>query len=222
MESPVMDVTKLPEVNEHVEYGKEVVARMQSFVVESAEDMEAASSLRQAIKDRQKAIVGLLEPFIKAAHALHKSHTTRRKEIIAPLEQAEGILNKKMVAWQTAEEARIAEEQKKLDEQAKLDAAVEAEQEGNEALAEAIIEDQVPVTAPPVEKTKTDGVSFTEKWTFQIEDESKIPPQFMIPDERAIRAHVIAMKDRAVIPGVRVYKEKSIKSKPKGMSKTSF
>jgi hypothetical protein len=222
MESQVMDVTKLPEVNEHVEYGKKMVANATDFTVETAEHMEIAAGIRQAIKDRQKAIVGLLEPFIKAAHALHKSHTTRRKEIIAPLEQAEGILNKKMVAWQVAEDARIAEEQKKLDEQAKLDAAVEAEQEGNEALAEAIIEDQVPVTAPPVEKAKTSGVSFTETWKFEIMDEGKIPPQFMMPNEKAIRSHVIAMKDRANIPGVRIYKEKGVKSARKDITKRSF
>ena len=207
-----MDITKLPEVDNHVEYGKKMVANATDFTVETAEHMEVAAGIRQAIKDRSKAIVSLLEPFIKGANALHKAHTTRRKEIIAPLEEAEGILNKKMVAWQIAEEKRLAEEQKKLDEQAKLDAAVEAEQEGNEALAEAIIEDQVPVTAAPVEQAKTNGVSFTRKWSFKIEDESKIPPQFMIPDERAIRAHVVAMKDRANIPGVRIYEEKGIKS----------
>jgi hypothetical protein len=222
MDTQVMDVTKLPEVDEHVRYGQEVVEKATDFPVETAEDMEAAAGIRQTIKDRQKAIVGLLEPFIKGAHALHKAHTTRRKEIIAPLEEAEGILNKKMVAWQTKEEARLAEEQKKLDEQAKLDAAVQAEEEGNEALAEAIIEDQVPVTAAPVEKAKTNGVSFTEKWTFQIEDESKIPREFLVPDEKMIRTTVTAMKDRAVIPGVRIYKEKNIKSARKDMSKRTW
>jgi hypothetical protein len=221
-QSVVLSEVDEQQLDAQVQWGKNAIMQASRLPMETAGDMEVASAMRGAIKDRQSAIKGLLEPFIKAAHALHKSHTTRRKEIIAPLEEAEGILNKKMVAWQTAEEARIAEEQKKLDEQAKLDAAVEAEQEGNEALAEAIIEDQVPVTAPPVEKAKTNGVNFSNTWTYEITDESAIPREYLIPDEKAIKAVVKAQKDRCKIPGIRVFAQKGIKSARKDMSKTSF
>lgn len=222
MELQTIDVTKLPAVDEHVKYGEEAIVYAKELPVETREDMEAASGMREAIKNRQKAIVGLLEPFIKAAHALHKSHTTRRNQIIAPLEEAERIINRKMIDWQTAEDKRLAEEQRKLDEQAKLEAAIQAEEEGNKALSEAIIEDQIPVAAPPVEKTKTAGVNFTSTWEYEITDINAIPRAYLIPDEKAIRAVVKAQKDRCNIPGIRVFAQKGIKSASKTMTKRAF
>jgi hypothetical protein len=222
MESQVKDVAVLPPVEEHVAFGIEVLEGVKSLDVKTAEDMEVASGIRQKIKDRTKAVKGLLEPFIKAAHALHKSHTARRKDILAPLEKAEEIINGKMVDWQIKEEKRLAEEQKKRDEEEKLAAAIKAEEEGNESLSEAIMDDQVPVTAAPVEKTKTEGVSFTETYDYEIVAESKLPREYLMPNDKAIKAVVKAQKDKTNIPGVRVFAKKGIKSKPSGMSNRSW
>lgn len=207
---------------ELAEYGDGAVKYASELTVETKADMETASGMREAIKDRHKGITAFMKPLVDAAHKAHKALTTRRSDLLKPLDEAETILNKKMVAWQVAEEARLAEEQKKLDEQAKLEAAIQAEEEGNEALSEAIIENQIPVTAPPVEKAKTSGVSFVETWTYEIEDVTKIPTKYMIPDEKAIKKVVTAMKSRAEIPGIRVFAQKSIKSARKDMTKRSF
>lgn len=223
MDFPI-EVTKLPEgeIERHVEYGKEAIAFATEMPVETAQDMEAASGMREAIKSRSQAIMGLLDPFIKQAHALHKSYTSRRSQIIAPLEEAQKILDRKMVAWQESEDKRIAEKQRIRDEEEKLRAAEKAESDGNDALAEAIIDGQLPVTAPPVEKTKTSGVSFAQVWTYEIEDESLIPREYLIPDIKAIGAVARAQKDRCRIPGVRVFAQKSVKSARKDVVKRTF
>jgi hypothetical protein len=212
----------LPDTDEHVRYGLEAVSYAEQLPVETAEDMEVASGMREAIKDRVKAVKSLLNPIIDAANKAHKAGTGRRKEIIAPLDEAEQILNKKMVEWQVKEDKRLAAQQKELDDAAALEAAAQAEEDGNDALAEAIVGGEVAVAAAPVEKSQTKGVSFVDKWTYEIEDANKIPRAYMIPDEKAIKAVVTAQKGRTQIPGVRVFATKGIKSKPKGLSKRPF
>jgi hypothetical protein len=213
---------ELEKVNQYEQYGLEAVTWADQLPVETAEDMNIASAMRDKIKERQGAIKDFMKPLVDAAHKAHKALTTRRGELLKPFEEAEASLNKKMVDWQTAEDARLAEEQKRADEAAILEHAAKAEEEGNDALAEAIVEGEVAVAAAPVEKSQTKGVSFVETWQFEIEDAFKIPRQFLIPDEKSIKAVVTAQKGRTQIPGVRVFPKKSVKSKPKGMSTRSF
>jgi hypothetical protein len=213
-----MNDLTLPKTDEHVERGNQLLAQASTFAIESIEDMNLASDMREVIKDRQKAVTELLNPIIEAANKAHKAGTGRRKEILAPLEEAESLLNAKMIEYQAIEDGKRADEQKRLDEIAKNKAIAQAESEKNEGLAQAIKDNLVPVTAEPVAQGTVKGVSFTEKWTYEIEDLDIIPRQWMIPDEKAIKEHVTARKQHAKIAGIKVFAEKGIKSKPKGMT----
>lgn len=229
--SEITDVTALPDVSKHVQYGLEAISYAEQLPVETLEDMETASGMRQGIKDRVRAVKELLDPFIAEANRLHKSHIKKRDKITDPLDEAEGILNKKMVDWQIEEDKRIAAEQKEADEKAKLDAAIAAEEEGNDALSEAIIEDQVPVTAAPVEKAKTKGVSFTETWKCEVTDMKALIKAVcadtsltacLLPNMTILNQMAAAQKADMKVAGVKAFAKKGIKSKPTSLSKRGW
>jgi hypothetical protein len=212
----------IAKANEYEEHGRNAVAVVQDFAIQTQDDMNRAAGMRQELKDRQKAITGFLEPHIKAAHEAHKSLTSRREELLKPFEDAEKVLNGKMVDWQTEEDARIAKEQKEADDEAVLEAAAEAQESGNKELSEAILEGDVVVAAAPVEKQKTNGVTFSVTYDYEVVDEDKIPREYLMPNDKAIKAMVKAKKDKTMIPGIKVFPKKNVKSVGSGMSKRSW
>ena len=56
-------------------------------------------------------------------------------------------------------------------------------------------------------RAQADAPSVREVWRFEIEDASKLPSQFLVPDEKAIGAVVRSQKGNAKIPGVKVFVE---------------
>lgn len=66
------------------------------------------------------------------------------------------------------------------------------------------------VVAPIIEREvpKVAGLKTREVYKFEIVDASKLPREYLIPDESRIRKVVNALKADANIPGVRVYADK--------------
>lgn len=54
------------------------------------------------------------------------------------------------------------------------------------------------------------GISTREDWDFEIIDEAAIPREYMTVNDKAIRGVVKALKDKAAIPGIRVFSKKNI------------
>ena len=94
--------------------------------------------------------------------------------------------------FERAERARL-EAEKKTEEASKL------KEESREVEVEA---KQVKSKAEKIE-----GLHFRRYWKAQIVDENKIPREFLKPDEVAINDYVSKNKDKASIPGVRIYFE---------------
>jgi hypothetical protein len=55
------------------------------------------------------------------------------------------------------------------------------------------------------------GVASQEVWLFEIADPSLLPREYLIPNEKAIRATVNTQKGLARIPGVRVWREMTVR-----------
>jgi len=129
-----------------------------------------------------------------------------------PLGKAEKIVKKKVGDYRTEQERkRREEEQKKLAElraQAEDRLLDDAEANGDES----ILDEELMIAKPELE-TKTPamkGISFTTVWHFQITDVNQIPRDYMMPDERKIGDVVKALKDKANIPGIRVFSEQQV------------
>lgn len=52
-----------------------------------------------------------------------------------------------------------------------------------------------------------------KRWKFEIEDESQIPREYLVPDEVKIRAYVQANKGMASIAGVRIFEDLDVRSR---------
>ena len=108
------------------------------------------------------------------------------------------------------EAARLAEEGKaaeaaRMEETARLEKAAWLK-ESERALDETLI------VVPTVERAapKVEGTKVRTFWKYEIEDEAKIPREYLCVDEKAIGAMVRTKKGSTSIPGVRVYSAVSV------------
>lgn len=120
--------------------------------------------------------------------------------------------------------AREDEERRRLEREAedrRIAEAAEAEAAGDIETAERILEQPaelvfVPPAAPafvpppPPEPAKVAGVSFSERWDYEIVDERSLPREYLMRDDKKIGGVVRAMKGETKIPGVRVYSTKQV------------
>ena len=80
------------------------------------------------------------------------------------------------------------------------------------ALAEAA---EVTITSMPRPKPRSElkHTTFIEKWKYRITDETKIPPQYMMPNEKRIAATVRNMGGMAEINGIQIYRDDEVRIK---------
>lgn len=159
--------------------------------VRTDQEFEVAAEFLIRIKAAKKRVEDVIGPFVKDAHAAWKAAVARRKEIEAPLDEAEAKVKPLLSAYQEQKERQAILER--------------------EAQAEAVAAGDVGALMEPVssgEAPKVAGMSFREHWQFEITDARQVPREFLMPDEGKIGGVVRAMKGSASIPGVRVWMTK--------------
>jgi len=97
-------------------------------------------------------------------------------------------------------------------QRAKIEARLKAEAEKAEAKQAMFEERADAVQAPVIQRTppKVEGVSTRKVWKFRVVEEEKVPRQYLVVDEAAIRRAVQARKGDTRIPGVEVWEEESV------------
>jgi hypothetical protein len=136
----------------------------------------------------------------------------RAQEAAAAARREQERLEAEARAAALAAEARLRKEA----EDQRLAEAAQLEQRGDAVGASKLLEAPVPVPvvtpapvfapAPPVPVApKVEGVSYRDDYDFEIFDPGQIPREYLVPDEKKIRAVVKAMRASALIPGVRVF-----------------
>lgn len=162
----------------------------EALEVKSDEDEKRAIELRGAIKDNlkkadeiKKFVVDPYKTFIKTI----ESKFSFTKE----LKEATDILGRKMVVYQEKKMAKIEKEKEKI-----MKKALDGKADLSEAVK--IIEEK-----GAVEKSVEHNghkVTYREDRYVEIEDETKIPREYLVPDMVLIRKS--ALKDGKEIPGV--------------------
>lgn len=158
---------------------------------------------------------------VKQAHGAWKSMVALRDKALLPFRQAEEIIKRKLGTYQADVERKRQEEAEKLrreaEAKAEADRIAKAEQQmdsGDMAGCKQTLEAPA-VYVPPQRVTtpeppKVAGVSFKDVWKFEIVDASKLPIEYLMPDEKAIRKTVSGLMGKTNIPGVRVWSEKGV------------
>lgn len=168
---------------------------VKDFVVVTPDDIALAETFAldakaqwKRIDERRKAITGPLNEALRSTNDLFRNPLNAYAEV-------EGVLRQKVLAAR----AEINRVNREAMEKAQL--ALAQNDVRGAALAAA------PITAPPA----TQGMTYHDAWAWRIVDAALLPRQFLIPNEKAIKAWVEANGNQNPIPGVVVEKvERSI------------
>jgi hypothetical protein len=172
------------------------LAQIQPFFPIDQAGMDYAAGLIRATKDEWKRIdterTKITKPIRDGLQAVQDLFNPPLKNYI----EMERLLKERIVACSQA--------MQRAQYEATL-AAQHAFQQGNlPALAAATLAiASADVSAPQ-------GVSFRVTWDFEIVDYNKIPAQFWVVNETALRAAIVEAKGQIEIPGVRVVRKEGV------------
>lgn len=174
-----------------------LVTKAEELVIESPKDMEVATEMLSKLNKLGDAAEEEKNKVMRPALDVVAAERKRWKPLETVLEGAIGIIRKKMSAYQT-EAKRIA------DEKAKAIEARIGEGKGKLKLDTAVA--QIDALDTPEEKVMTGAgsVKFRTDKKFEVVDISKLPVEYLLANEVAIRT---AMKDGKEVPGVRYFTE---------------
>jgi len=177
---------------------QDTLSVLDNFTVESPEDLALLAEVMKQVRDA------------------NAEATASRDEVTKPL----NAVVKRVRSWfkpgldsLAAVEARIKQmiREGKLKLDAKADALLEeaskARAAGNDEVAALALDARA-----TAEVTSTPGVVYAEVWKFEITDPMEVPREFLTVAESRIRAHVMREKGNAEIPGVRVFKDVSVRA----------
>jgi len=185
-----------------------------------AKELSEIKALNKSLTDTEKALIA---PFKNVVKNVQENN----REFFDIVELAERNIKTTMLVYndnqeriKRAEEARIAleEAERIAREKAKLEKKIEkAEEKGNMEKAESLQEQKdnlVPIVAEvKVNTPKVESINYAIRYDFEITDANLIPREYLMPDEKKIKRIVVAMKELASIPGVKVIMIKDIRSK---------
>ena len=218
-----------PEIDKTAQQSGDLTEKAKTIVVANAQQQETANHMLLDIKSMRQQINQVFAPMKEAAHRAHRVICDQERALDEPLKEAELSVKKKIGQFvleqqetSRQEEARqraLSREQaqrraeQEAHEQA-LQAAIELEQAGQSSDAEAVLNFPAPVApryvapapvAPAV--ARTSGVTTRAVWKHRIVDESRIPREYLVVNEKAIAEVVKRTGGKVQIPGVEVYSE---------------
>ena len=160
-----------------------VVLQARGLEVSSKWGHEEAQLCLRGLRGAKARVKERLDPIISDAHKAHRGLTKLRGDLLKPLDEADRIVNGKIDTYEE-EQARLADEirraaeaeARKLEEERRLMEAIEAEKDGDQAEAEAILEEPIetPTIQVQTETAKVDGVSQRTSWSAEVTDKAAL------------------------------------------------
>ena len=207
-----MSVELVPEV-EVKEISTEtnrVVAAANAIIVADETGLQEATDILSWIAKAKKQVETKRRFFVKPLQEQVSSINNLFMDYKAPLDKADKTLRNKILTYRREQEHLRQEEEKRLHKlQEKEQKRLERQAQKKNAPPP-----PPPVAGPAVEsqaktiRSEMGSVSAREVWDFDIVDVDKIPKEFMIPNEKAIRAAVKA--GIRSISGVRIFQREEL------------
>jgi hypothetical protein len=199
---------------EFIQQGQSLIEAAKQVTVSSQEEFEQAAEFGRKISGFIKNVEAFFAPLKKAAKAAHTGLCDREKEILKTPTEADAIVKRTANAWKMEQkrlyDERMAAEQKRINDEAAAKRLQEAQalKAKGDVIAAAKVQ-AAPIIVPEAQVestfTKVAGTRNRTKWHFEITDSQLVPDRYWKIDESAIRADVQHDKDKANIPGVRVW-----------------
>ncbi len=197
------------EVKELRTQADDIVAAANALVVADDKGMGNATELLGWIASAKKGFEGKRKMLVKPLNDHVKTINTMFKEYTAPLEAADATLRGKVLSYRQEQERIRREEEARLRKLAEAEPARREKEAGETGTPP-----PPPMPLPQMERqaTTTRGdfgtVSAKKVWDFEIVDASAVPPEFLMVNEKAIRAAVKAGVRN--IPGVNIFQKEEL------------
>jgi hypothetical protein len=216
----------------------ELTIQAEAIKVLDPATQQRASEILLAIAAMRREIAETFKPMKDAAYKAHRVICDQEKMLDTPLAQAEFAIKGQIGSFvqeqqrlareaeeRAREEARLAaeEESRRRTQEQAIEQAIDLEARGNLEAAEAVLAAPAPVpvryvapaaVAPQVAQVK--GVATRFEWDFRIVDFNKIPREYLMVNEAAIRSVVKATKGKIDIPGVEAYEKTVVAASRRG------
>lgn len=171
-----------------------VIERGNAIVITNATEYTAAAEYLKGVTALQRRIQEHYAPMKKAAHDLHKQLTAAEQTQLSPLELVVSRVKGMLIGWENMEKKRAFEEQKRLQELA----------EKNTPKGSHVPQVPAAQTVPTV-----GGLSSRSTWKCIVDDESLVPREYLIPDQKALDAAAKRMKENFNVPGCRAIEDQN-------------
>lgn len=192
---------------------KRMLAQAQALKVITADNYESAAAVLQNLTAREKEVEAqkaeVWDPLAKLTKAVQALFNPPLKV----LDEAKRIVSGKMGVYALEQRNIALAAQQRAYQEAKdarqklLDKAERAADDGNHARAEVLEARAESVQAETIEVDipKVSGIQLRERWLFEVVDPAEVPREYLMVDERLVRAEVNAKEHLANIPGVRIW-----------------
>ena len=175
----------------------ESLESVKAFEVKTQEDFTFLESVLAEAKGAWAEYERRRTSFTKPANSILREFNGWFKPAQSALKEFESVAKGKIARYRLDQ----------LQEQQRLVDAARAAEEPKE-----IQQTLVAASEAAPEHTTTQIV---DKWVYLVEDVERLPGEFMMPDEKKIGAYVRANKDKAKIPGVRIWNATTVRSSSK-------
>jgi len=195
-----MDKNELQVIQES---GTELVAMANAQVVLDQSQADEANEILTKINYGLKQIEGKRTSFTAPLNQSLKEINATFKKMVEPIKYAKESLTSRLMSWRRQEQARIDEERAKAVREEERRRKI---QEAHAAKGHVVKEDITPVTKP-IPFSVNDTTKVQLRWTYEIEDDAKIPRDYLTVNGPAITQAVRAgVRD---IPGVKIYQKET-------------
>jgi hypothetical protein len=218
-------------------------SRARELEIVDRESCINASTLLRSVKTLRRQVQEWFAPHIEAAmetkrkaEAARKALADERDKMEAPLVDAESVLKRGLLAYETKQEQLRQEEERRLQAEAQaraealtLAAAAEMEAEANSTGNAELLQEAEDILAQPIEAPvvvvqkavpKVDGISYRDSWKAHPTVDIKalaaavaagsVPVTFLQPNMTAINQFGRATQGAQPVPGVRFYNDRQI------------
>lgn len=202
-----------------------------------------ASHLLRSVKTLRSQVQAWFAPHIEAAMETKRKADAARKALVdekdrmeAPLVDAEGVLKRSLLAWETKQEDIRAEEERRLQAEAKaraeavtLAAAAAMELEAIETGDDAMLQEAEDILSQPIDTPvvsvqkmvpKVHGITYRDNWKAHPEVNVKAlaaavasgaaPAAFLAPNMTAINQFARATQGAQPVGGVKFYNDRTV------------
>lgn len=194
-------------------------AKNLALSIKDSATLDAAAKMMLGCKSHIKRIEDRFRQAKADARKAWQNWVDLENELIEPFQRIEReIIKPAMVRFNNEqerlrrqEEDKLRDEQRKRAEDERIKRAAELEKEGDKQAAEELIE--APIEVAPVVVPKAEapaGISYRDVWKYRVTDESKVPREYLVLDDKKVGAVVRALKGEAKIAGIEVYAEKTV------------